>query len=45
MIDLFGRVPVHARQWVRHIINLPDRKPSPVSSFLSQFRMNNDLLL
>lgn len=26
MIDLFGRVPVGARQWVRHIINLPDRK-------------------
>lgn len=29
MIDLFGRVPVGARQWVRHIINLPNRKPSP----------------
>ncbi|KAF6217414.1 hypothetical protein HO133_006930 [Letharia lupina] len=24
MIDLFGRVPVRARQWVRHIVNLPD---------------------
>ena len=24
MIDLFGRVPVHMRQWVRHMIALPD---------------------
>lgn len=31
MIDLFGRVPVGARQWVRHIINLPDRKLPTVS--------------
>lgn len=29
MFDLFGRVPVGARQWVRHIINLPDRKAPP----------------
>ena len=25
MIDLFGRTPVQARQWVRHMIALPDR--------------------
>lgn len=25
MVDLFGRVPVSARQWVRHMIALPDR--------------------
>ena len=24
MIDLFGKVPVHMRQWVRHMIALPD---------------------
>ncbi|KAL8745275.1 MAG: hypothetical protein Q9190_002581 [Brigantiaea leucoxantha] len=24
MIDLFGRLPVHTRQWVRHMIALPD---------------------
>lgn len=32
MIDLFGRVSVGARQWVRHTINLPDRKPPPTFS-------------
>ena len=26
MTDHFGRVPVRARQWVRHMISLPDRK-------------------
>ena len=45
MIDLFGRVPVHARQWVRHIINLPDRKLPPVPSFPLESSMKNDLLL
>ncbi len=24
MIDLFGQLPVHMRQWVRHLIALPD---------------------
>ena len=36
MIDLFGRIPVLARSWVRHIINLPDRKLPPSSSPLLQ---------
>ena len=26
MTDHFGRVPVRARQWVRHVVSLPDRK-------------------
>lgn len=31
MIDLFGRVPVKARQWVRYLIYLPDRKLLSIS--------------
>lgn len=26
LIEFFGRVPVHMRQWVRHMIALPDPK-------------------
>ncbi|KAL8730865.1 MAG: hypothetical protein Q9166_003792 [cf. Caloplaca sp. 2 TL-2023] len=24
LADLFGRVPVHARQWIKHVVSLPD---------------------
>ena len=43
MIDLFGRVPIQSRQWVRHIINLPDRKLPPVPTFSLEFRITSDL--
>jgi len=33
MVDLFGRVPVSARSWVRHMIALPDRT-SEFTSFI-----------
>ena len=45
LIDLFGRVPVQARQLVRHMINLPDRKLLPAPSFSLEIPINNDLLL
>ena len=32
MINVFGRIPVGARQWVRHIVSLPDRKLGPFLS-------------
>ncbi|CAF9943195.1 MAG: hypothetical protein ALECFALPRED_010827 [Alectoria fallacina] len=47
MIELFGRVPVRARQWVRHVINLPD--PSMIYAYnwagnIAMFdRINGDL--
>lgn len=35
VIDHFGRVPLCARQWVRHVISLPDRELPPFSLSLS----------
>ncbi|KAL8686994.1 MAG: hypothetical protein Q9218_006712 [Villophora microphyllina] len=31
LIDMFGRLPVHTRQWVRHVVSLPSKSSSAYS--------------
>ncbi|KZW01044.1 hypothetical protein EXIGLDRAFT_638638 [Exidia glandulosa HHB12029] len=35
MIDLFGRLPVHERQWVRHVMAFPGNTPGIISAYAS----------
>ena len=38
MIDLFGRIPVHERQWIQHVIAIPGSNSAYMGSAIIVFR-------